>query len=110
VLFRSHSLALSGAEFAGAFLGACLVSLHYLPHFTTLPEPPASTTDELLLRRHVGVGVGWDGGVVAWWAWEAPRAAAFKPLKQPPSPCPAPYALPTQILSTCNFPPAAATR
>ncbi|KAI7837871.1 hypothetical protein COHA_008358 [Chlorella ohadii] len=46
----THFLALSGAEFAGAFLGACLVFLHYLPHFNTLPEPPASTTDELLLR------------------------------------------------------------
>lgn len=46
----THFLALSGAEFAGAFLGACLVFLHYLPHFNTLPEPPAATADDLLLR------------------------------------------------------------
>ncbi|PRW39304.1 Glycerol uptake facilitator [Chlorella sorokiniana] len=46
----THFLALSGAEFAGAFLGACLVFLHYLPHFNTLPEPPATNDDELLLR------------------------------------------------------------
>lgn len=49
----THFLALSGAEFAGAFLGACLVFLHYLPHFNTLPEPPAATADDLLLRRWV---------------------------------------------------------
>lgn len=46
----THFLALSAAEFAGAFLGACLVFLHYLPHFKTVPEPAASTADELLLR------------------------------------------------------------
>jgi hypothetical protein len=108
----THFLALSAAEFAGAFLGACLVRegampeapsaacssswlwasrtwvgtasqpsskrapttaavivahrlppccaccamqvfLHYLPHFKTVPEPAASTADELLLRSCV---------------------------------------------------------
>lgn len=47
----THFLALSGAEFAGALLGACLVWLHFLPHFKSVPEPPVSTADELLLRR-----------------------------------------------------------
>ncbi|KAL4444176.1 hypothetical protein ABPG75_011913 [Micractinium tetrahymenae] len=46
----THFLALAASEFLGAFLGACLVFLHYLPHFNTLPEPPAETPDELLLR------------------------------------------------------------
>lgn len=46
----THFLALSGAEFAGAFVGACLVFLHYLPHFKTVPEPMASTADDMLLR------------------------------------------------------------
>lgn len=45
-----HFLALSAAEFAGAFIGACLVFLHFLPHFKTVPEPMATTGDELLLR------------------------------------------------------------
>lgn len=35
--------------------GAALVFLHYLPHFQTLPEPPAASPDDLLLRRW-GVG------------------------------------------------------
>ncbi|KAL4421889.1 hypothetical protein ABPG77_003691 [Micractinium sp. CCAP 211/92] len=43
-------LALSASEVVGAFLGACLVFLHYVPHFNTLPEPPAPTADDLLLR------------------------------------------------------------
>lgn len=46
----THFLALSASEFLGAFLGACLVFGHYLPHFNTLPEPPAATPDDLLLR------------------------------------------------------------
>ncbi|KAK2078693.1 hypothetical protein QBZ16_003533 [Prototheca wickerhamii] len=41
-------LALS--EFAGAFGGAILVWLHFLPHFKTIPEPPSKSDDELLLR------------------------------------------------------------
>lgn len=41
-------LALS--EFAGAFAGAVLVWLHFLPHFKTIPEPPSKSDDELLLR------------------------------------------------------------
>jgi glycerol uptake facilitator protein len=32
-------VALSAAEFAGAFIGAVLVWLHYMPHFKTVPEP-----------------------------------------------------------------------
>lgn len=47
----THALALAAAEFAGAFLGACLVFLHFLPHFKTLPEPMVPSADELLLRR-----------------------------------------------------------
>jgi glycerol uptake facilitator protein len=47
----THFLALSGAEFAGALVGACLVFLHYLPHFKTVPEPMAADVDDMLLRR-----------------------------------------------------------
>ncbi|KAL6785021.1 hypothetical protein ACKKBG_A02105 [Auxenochlorella protothecoides x Auxenochlorella symbiontica] len=43
-------LALSASEFLGAFLGACLVWLHFLPHFKTIPEPPSKAVDDLLLR------------------------------------------------------------
>lgn len=42
--------ALSACEFGGAFVGAVLVWLHYLPHFKNVPEPPADTPDDLLLR------------------------------------------------------------
>lgn len=38
--------------------GACLVFLHFLPHFNTLPEPPAHTPDGLLLRRRAGLRAG----------------------------------------------------
>eukprot|EP01025_Chloroclados_australasicus_P035205 TRINITY_DN3591_c0_g1_i1.p1 TRINITY_DN3591_c0_g1~~TRINITY_DN3591_c0_g1_i1.p1 ORF type:complete len:500 (-),score=39.15 TRINITY_DN3591_c0_g1_i1:457-1869(-) len=31
--------ALSFAEFLGAFIAACLVWIHYLPHFKTVPQP-----------------------------------------------------------------------
>lgn len=34
----------------GAFVGAALVWLHFLPHFKSLPEPPCSDPDEELLR------------------------------------------------------------
>jgi glycerol uptake facilitator-like aquaporin len=37
-------------EFLGAFLGACLVWLHYVVHFKTVPEPPSSRPEDLLLR------------------------------------------------------------
>lgn len=36
-------------EFLGAFLGAILVWLHFLPHFKTVPAPPSVTPDENLL-------------------------------------------------------------
>jgi hypothetical protein len=52
----THFLALAGAEFAGAFVGACLVFLHYIPHFKTVPEPMPRNEDDVLLRRWVG---GW---------------------------------------------------
>ena len=44
-------LALSAAEFAGAFAGSCLVWLHFLAHFKTVPEPAAREGEDLLLRR-----------------------------------------------------------
>lgn len=31
-------------------MGACLVWLHFLPHFKTIPEPPAEEEDDILLR------------------------------------------------------------
>ncbi|KAI3431548.1 hypothetical protein D9Q98_004597 [Chlorella vulgaris] len=46
----THFLALAGAEFAGAFVGACLVFLHYIPHFKTVPEPMPRNEDDVLLR------------------------------------------------------------
>lgn len=42
----------------GAFIGAVLVWLHYLPHFKTVPEPPAVSKDDLLLRRWVACWAG----------------------------------------------------
>lgn len=41
--------AVSG-EFLGAFIGAFLVWLHYLPHFKTVPEPAPRNEGEHLLR------------------------------------------------------------
>eukprot|EP00475_Leptophrys_vorax_P000738 TRINITY_DN10409_c0_g1_i5.p1 TRINITY_DN10409_c0_g1~~TRINITY_DN10409_c0_g1_i5.p1 ORF type:complete len:513 (-),score=140.87 TRINITY_DN10409_c0_g1_i5:1457-2845(-) len=46
-------LALSAAEFAGAFIGACLVWLHFMPHFKTVPQPSPSPGDELVHPRDV---------------------------------------------------------
>jgi hypothetical protein len=37
-------------EFLGAFLGAILVWLHFLPHFKAVPSPPASSADDYLLK------------------------------------------------------------
>lgn len=37
--------------------------MHYLPHFNTLPEPPASTPDDLLLRRQAQCLHGGQAGV-----------------------------------------------
>lgn len=37
-------------EFLGAFLGALLVWLHFLPHFKTVPQPPATSADDYLLK------------------------------------------------------------
>uniref|UniRef100_A0A383VRT2 Aquaporin n=1 Tax=Tetradesmus obliquus TaxID=3088 RepID=A0A383VRT2_TETOB len=42
---------LSLAEFAGAFVGAVLHWIHFLPHYKTLPEPAALDKDDNLLRR-----------------------------------------------------------
>lgn len=39
-----------GGEFLGAFLGAVLVWLHFLPHFKTVPEPLPHDETDLLLR------------------------------------------------------------
>jgi len=39
-----------GGEFLGAFVGAVLVWLHYLPHFKTVPTPYSADADNLLLR------------------------------------------------------------
>jgi len=47
-------LCLSLGEVAGAFCGACLVWVMYMPHFKSLPEPPSlAPEDELLRRRDV---------------------------------------------------------
>lgn len=35
--------------------GACLVWLFYLPHFKSLPEPPALNTNDILLRSRDAV-------------------------------------------------------
>lgn len=43
-------VALAASQFAGAFLGAILVWLSFLPHFKTIPEPPSKSEDDLLLR------------------------------------------------------------
>lgn len=39
-----------GGEFLGAFVGAVLVWLHFLPHFKTVPTPYSTTADSLLLK------------------------------------------------------------
>jgi len=39
-----------GGEFFGAFLGAVLVWLHYIPHFKTVPTPYSADADNLLLK------------------------------------------------------------
>eukprot|EP00878_Enallax_costatus_P005388 GHUV01005657.1.p1 GENE.GHUV01005657.1~~GHUV01005657.1.p1 ORF type:complete len:450 (+),score=58.99 GHUV01005657.1:486-1835(+) len=44
-------ICLSLAEFAGAFVGAVLHWIHFLPHYKTLPEPPSMDKDDALLRR-----------------------------------------------------------
>eukprot|EP00775_Hariotina_reticulata_P013572 gene13572-13697_t len=44
-------ICLSLAEIAGAFVGAILHWVHFLPHYKTLPEPPALDRDDALLRR-----------------------------------------------------------
>lgn len=36
---------------AGAFVGGVLVWLHWLPHFKTVPEPPAANAADNLLRK-----------------------------------------------------------
>ena len=43
-------IAAVGGEFLGAFLGAVLVWLHFLPHFKTVPAPYSSSPDSLLLK------------------------------------------------------------
>lgn len=44
-------ICLSLAELAGAFVGAVLHWIHYLPHYKTLPEPASTDKDDHLLRR-----------------------------------------------------------
>ena len=47
--FWPDVLALSACEVAGAFIGAMLVWVVYLPHFKTIPEPPSEDPREDLL-------------------------------------------------------------
>ncbi len=47
--------AVSAAELGGAIVGAILVWLYYLPHFKTLPEPPAMSPEDVLLRSRDAV-------------------------------------------------------
>lgn len=49
-LDAAEFFALAAAEMGGALVGACLVWLHYLPHFKTIPEPPAKSLADALLR------------------------------------------------------------
>jgi glycerol uptake facilitator-like aquaporin len=42
--------ALSAAEILGAFIGAVLVWIHFLPHFKTVPEPPTGDPVADLMR------------------------------------------------------------
>jgi len=44
-------ICVSLSEVAGAFVGACLMWLHYMPHFKTVPEPAPADSEETLLRR-----------------------------------------------------------
>lgn len=44
-------LALSGSTIGGAMLGAFLHWLHFIPHYKTVPEPPALNRGDNLLRR-----------------------------------------------------------
>ena len=39
-----------GGEFLGAFFGAVLVWLHFLPHFKSVPTPPSLTPENILLK------------------------------------------------------------
>jgi glycerol uptake facilitator-like aquaporin len=51
-----------GGEFLGAFVGAVLVWLHYLPHFKTVPTPYSTDADNLLLKgdpvSQTALGIG----------------------------------------------------
>ena len=62
-------LALSGSEFAGMFLGAVVVWIHYLPHFKTVPEPAPRDEAELLLRRW-GPEACWGGSRGCCWKFQ----------------------------------------
>jgi hypothetical protein len=43
-------LALAASEILGAFVGAVLVWIHFLPHFKTVPEPPSGDPVADLMR------------------------------------------------------------
>ncbi|KDD76971.1 hypothetical protein H632_c51p0 [Helicosporidium sp. ATCC 50920] len=49
-LSGTEFVALSASQFCGAFIGAILVWLHFLPHFKSVPEPPPTEHVEWLLR------------------------------------------------------------
>lgn len=48
--------AIAFAQVLGAFLGAVLVWVFYLPHFSTVPEPPPKKEEDRLLRTRDDLG------------------------------------------------------
>eukprot|EP00882_Tetradesmus_deserticola_P024665 GHRQ01026971.1.p1 GENE.GHRQ01026971.1~~GHRQ01026971.1.p1 ORF type:complete len:222 (+),score=87.52 GHRQ01026971.1:79-744(+) len=70
---------LSLAEIAGAFVGAVLHWLHYLPHYKTLPEPAPQDSDEQLLRRRDAIKE--SALQIASYATRPDRKVTSNPLK-----------------------------
>ncbi|KAJ1568716.1 hypothetical protein HK405_014638 [Cladochytrium tenue] len=48
-------VALSLAEMAGGFVGACFVYIYFLPHFRTVPETTPDSNEDVLLRTRDNV-------------------------------------------------------
>lgn len=56
---RTEFLALSASEIAGAFIGAVLAWLVYLPHFNIVPEPPTvESLDPYAIDTLLNAGIG----------------------------------------------------
>ncbi|CAD7698950.1 unnamed protein product [Ostreobium quekettii] len=52
----NHFPAIAGSQVLGSFLGAVVVWLFYMPHFSTVPEPPPKKDEDRLLRTRDDLG------------------------------------------------------